>query len=256
MSRLLCAWILLLCWGHALPVAGEPAADPPTAGAPDTLVTAAGVLVVHPFGHASLALEWRGRLVAVDPVAPASRWSQLPRPDLILITHRHGDHFDADTVRELAGEFTWVITTPDVAESIPSCEPLALANGDSANVHGIGIRAVPAANRSAERRDFHPRGRDNGYLLDLGGLRVFISGDTEDLPEHAELGPVDVAFLAVNQPYTMTLEQAAAAARAIRPGVLYPYHYRNRDGTLTEVQALRPLLEGESVDEVRILDWY
>ena len=240
----------------AIAAAGDEPLTEAAPSLPDTLATGQGPLVIHPLGHATLALQWDGKVIMVDPVGGARRFAHLPRPDLILVTHRHGDHFDADTVRDLAGEYTWVITPPDVAESIPAIDPLTLANGDSATVHGIGLIAVPACNRTEGRLDFHPRGRDNGYLLDLGPTRVYISGDTEDLPEHAGLGEVDAAFLCMNLPWTMSGEQALAAARAMKPRVLYPYHFRNRDGSFTDVEALQRRLQAEGVCEVRILAWY
>lgn len=247
--------ILLLCCACLAVAADEPPVEITVAPA-DTVLIDGVSLVVHPFGHASFALEWRGRVVVVDPVGGGRRYAGLPRPDLILITHRHGDHFDADTVRDLAGEYTWVITPPDVAESIATNDPLALANGDSATVHGLGVKAVAAYNRTASRVDFHPRGRDNGYVLDLGGLRVYVSGDTEDVPEQASLGPVDVAFLCMNLPYTMSAKQAVKAARAISPRVLFPYHFRNRDGSFTDLAPLQNALQADGVCEIRILNWY
>ncbi len=248
--------ILLTAAVGAAAAAGD---EPSIASSPapaDTVVTAHGPLIVHPFGHASLVLERDGKVIMVDPVGGARRYAHLPRPDLILVTHRHGDHFDADTVRDLAGEYTWVVTPPDVAESIPANDPLALANGDSATVHGMGVTAVTACNRTEGRLDYHPRGRDNGYVLDLTGVRVYVSGDTEDLPEHAELGDLDVAFLCMNLPWTMSAEQALIAARAMRPRVLYPYHYRNRDGTFADVETLQRELQADGTSEVRILNWY
>jgi L-ascorbate metabolism protein UlaG (beta-lactamase superfamily) len=247
-ARTVLSGILLLSASLAV------AADPPVPG--DRLPTSRGELLVHPFGHASLFLQWNGLSIAVDPVGGAARYADLPRPHLILITHRHGDHFDIDTLRDLAGEHTVVITPADVAESIPANDPVALANGDTTTAHGVIVIAVPAYNRTAGRLEYHPRGRDNGYVLDLSGFRVFISGDTEDVPELASLGRIDAAFLCMNLPWTMSVKQAAAAARLIAPRVLYPYHFRNRGGTMADLDALTAELAAEQITEVRILDWY
>jgi L-ascorbate metabolism protein UlaG (beta-lactamase superfamily) len=248
---------------HALPllcliaVAAPPlAAGEPAVAPADTLITDHGPLMVHPFGHASLVLEWRDRVIAVDPVGDARRYRHLPRPHLILVTHRHGDHFDADAVRDLAGERTVVITPRDVAESIPASDPVALANGESHAAHGIGVTAVAAYNRTDGRLEFHPRGRDNGYVLELNGARVYVSGDTEDIPEQDDLGRLDAAFLCLNLPWTMSVDQAIRAATAVRPRVLYPYHFRNGDGSQADLARLERELAAAGVCEVRVLTWY
>ena len=237
----------------------------------DTLWTAGGEPVtLHAFGHASLALAWPDLTVIVDPVGGAARFAAAGRPGVILVTHRHGDHFDPDTIRDLDGDHVAVITPPDVAESIPSNDPIVMQNGDAATVHGLRVEAVPAYNRTPGRLDFHPRGRDNGYVLERGGLRVYISGDTEDIPEMATLGRVDAALLCMNLPFTMSVAQAADAARMIGAGVLYPYHYRNRDGSVSDLEELGRLVasgdgggdgagDGAGAGapvEIRVLDWY
>ncbi len=193
-------------------------------------------------------------LVAVDPVGDARLYLTLGRPDVVLVTHKHGDHFDPDVLRELAGQHNVVITPEHVAESVPACDPVVLANGESHTAGELMVTAVPAYNRTEERLAFHPRGRDNGYLLELDGVRVYISGDTEDVPELASVAPVDAAFLCMNLPWTMSVNQAARAVKAIRPRVLYPYHHRNRDGSSADLGRLRTLV-GE-VAEVRVLAWY
>jgi len=220
----------------------------------DTLATPDGALVVHPVEHASFLMQWNGMVVAVDPVGAVEPYLALGRPHLVLVTHKHGDHFDTDVLRELAAQHNVVITTQQVAESVPACDPVALAPGEAHVVGDITVTAVPAYNRSEGRLEFHPPGRDNGYLLDLDGYRVYISGDTEDIPEQAALAPVDVAFLCMNEPWTMTVDQAARAVAALRPGVLYPYHFRNNDGSFADLARLRTLV-GEAV-EVRELAWY
>jgi len=249
----LLATLLLLAWaaapGAEVAVTSAVEIDAPA----DTLTTAAGPLVVQPVEHASFLLQWGDLLVAVDPVGEAERYLRLGRPQLVLVTHKHGDHFDPDVLRELAGQHNVVITTPLVAESVPSCDAVMLVNGESHVLGDLRVTAVPAYNTSPERLEYHPRGRDNGYLLERGGVRVYISGDTEDIPELADLAPVDAAFLCVNLPYTMSVAQAARAVGLLRPTVLYPYHFRNGDGSHADVEALSGMVDGA---EVRVLGWY
>lgn len=254
-ARLVAAISLLLLLACAAVPAGEvpDAARVEVSAAADTLATTAGPLVVHPVAHASFLLRWGNLLVAVDPVGDAERYLHLGRPQLVLVTHKHGDHFDPDVVRELAGQHNVVITTPLVAESVPSCDAVVLVNGESHAVGDLQVTAVPAYNTSADRLQYHPRGRDNGYLLERGGARVYISGDTEDIPELADLAPVDAAFLCMNLPYTMSVAQAARAVGLLRPTVVYPYHFRNGDGSHADVEALGRMADGVVV---RVLRWY
>jgi len=220
----------------------------------DTLATAEGPLVVHALEHASFLLQWNGQVVAVDPVGDVEAYMSLGRPDLVLVTHKHADHFDADVLQELAAQNNVVITNMDVAESVPACDPVALGYGEHVQLGSLTVTAMPAYNLSQDRLAYHPQGRDNAYLLEFGDFRVFISGDTEDIPEHATLAPLDAAFLCMNRPWTMSVKQAASAVAAMQPRVLYPYHYRHGDGSLTDLEQLSRLV-GAAVD-VRVLAWY
>ncbi|MEZ4386018.1 MAG: MBL fold metallo-hydrolase [Candidatus Krumholzibacteriia bacterium] len=220
----------------------------------DTLATSVGALVVQPVHHASFLLRWGDLLVAVDPVGDPDAYLRDGRPDVVLVTHKHRDHFDPDVLHELAGQHNVVIMPLPVAESVPAADPVVLAAGDTWAAGDLTVTAVPAYNRTAGRGDYHPLGDGIGYLLQRAGMRVYISGDTEDAPELAAIAPVDVAFLCMNLPWTMSVEQAARAVKAIRPRVLYPYHYRNRDGSLADLDRLRSLVDG-TVD-VRLLAWY
>jgi L-ascorbate metabolism protein UlaG (beta-lactamase superfamily) len=211
----------------------------------DTMSTSAGTLKLHFLGHGTLMLDFAGTIVHVDPVTREADYTALPRADLILITHEHGDHLDAEAIAAARKASTVIIANPDSAARIEGAR--AMSNGQSATVEGIGIQAVPAYNTTAGRDRFHPKGRDNGYLLSFGQTRLYIAGDTEDTPEMKALENIDVAFLPMNQPYTMTPEQAAAAARAFRPRILYPYHYGD-----TDPKKLVTLLEGEKDIEVRV----
>jgi L-ascorbate metabolism protein UlaG (beta-lactamase superfamily) len=229
----------------------SPAAGPARV---DTLVAKSARVVVHPVHHASFLLEWGELVIAVDPVGDADAFLRLGHPHLVLVTHQHGDHFDPDVLRDVATDHVLVIAPLAVAEMVPSLDAIVLAAGDRHLAGGIAVTAVPAYNQTPDRRQFHPPGRDNGYLLESDDLRVYVSGDTEDVPELAAIGPVDAAFICCNLPFTMTVEQAARAAGAVRPRVLYPYHYRHRDGSLADLDRLRALLD-DAID-VRVLAWY
>ena len=177
--------------------------------------------------HATLRIRYAGREIHVDPVGtplpPAVDYASFPKADLVLVTHEHFDHFDRDAIEALRKPDTVVVANAPVATALGF--GTALANGGTASPRpGVTVEALPAHNTTPERLRFHPRGRDNGYLLTLGGFRLYIAGDTEQTPEMSSLPVVDLAFLPCNLPYTMTPEQTAAAARAISPKVLIPYH--------------------------------
>ena len=202
----------------------------------DRFETSQGMLEITFIGHGTLMLEHAGLTVHVDPVSKEADYSSLPKADLVLITHSHPDHLDAAAIRDVRKENTRILGN---AGSIAKLgEGIAMGNGDSREVAGLIVEAVPAYNTGFGKSVFHPKGRDNGYLVNFGGLRVYIAGDTEDIPEMSNLPEIDVAFLPVNQPYTMTPEQAAAAARMVNPKVLYPYHYGK-----TKINRLKDLLD-------------
>lgn len=185
-------------------------------------------LTVYFFGHASLMMTWGKIVVYVDPVTEHADYRKLPKADLILVTHEHYDHLDAKAIAAIEKKGTRIVLNQAGRDQLGKGD--ALANGDSIDIDGIKITAVPAYNTTAGRDKFHPKGgRDNGYLLKLGGKTMYLAGDTEDIPEMSQLGRIDIAFLPMNQPYTMTPSQAAHAATMINPQVLYPYHYGDTD---------------------------
>lgn len=211
-----------------------------------------GDLVIHPINHATFAMAWNGNTIYVDPVGGSEAFSGMPEPDLVLLTDIHGDHLDADTLTAVVGAETTIVAPAAVAEQLPDAlrgKTMTLANGDSDTVKGIPIEAVPMYNTTADRLQYHAKGRGNGYVVTLGGKRVYISGDTEDTPEMRALQNIDVAFVCFNLPYTMTEEQAASAVRAFKPTIVYPYHYRGSD-----VDKFKQLVGDAS--EVRMGDWY
>ncbi|MDO4994529.1 MAG: MBL fold metallo-hydrolase [Bacteroidales bacterium] len=159
----------------------------------------------------------------------------MPKADYLLVTHEHQDHFDQEAIRLLSDENTQFITNARCADMMGSGQ--VMSNGDTqALSEEITLEAVPAYNTTEGRTQFHPKGRDNGYVLTLDGLRIYIAGDTEDIPEMAQLGTIDIAFLPCNQPYTMTTDQLVRAARVIKPRVLFPYHFGKTDVTLLPSQ--------------------
>ena len=195
--------------------------------------------------HASIQINYNGLEIQVDPVGkgmkPETDYSQFPKADIILVTHEHHDHFDSDAIAQLTKASTKIYLNPAVHKMFGSGK--ALKNGDKVKIaNDITIEAVPAYNTTPGREKFHPKGRDNGYILTLDGMRIYIAGDTEDIPEMANIKDISIAFLPCNQPYTMTIEQAANAAKIIKPKVLFPYHYN-----ATPVNKLLPLLAKEGI---------
>ena len=196
--------------------------------------------------HGTLALRYRGRTVHVDPVGgygkPTDYSAEFPKADIVIVTHEHGDHFDKKAIADLVDKgATQIVTNSRCAEMLGY--GTVMANGDTATILGdVRLDAVPAYNYTEGRTQFHPKGRDNGFVLTLDGLRIYIAGDTEDIPEMAELKDIDIAFLPVNQPYTMTVEQCVRAAKTISPRVLVPYHFSQ-----TDLSALPGLLPGIDV---------
>ncbi len=218
----------------------------------DRLPAEHGEIEIQPLNHATFTLRWNGKIIFVDPVGGAQRFHDTP--DLILVTDIHGDHLNADTLKAVAREHTQIIAPQAVIAQLPpelKTKVISLANGERKEVQGIPIEAVPMYNLTTDRLKFHSKGRGNGYVLTLGGKRIYISGDTEDIPEMRALKNIDVAFVCMNLPYTMTVEQAASAVKEFRPKIVYPYHYRGSD-----TEKFKKLVAEESTIEVRLRDWY
>ncbi len=221
----------------------------------DRYMLAGTEVVIHPVNHASFVMALDGMILYNDPVGPVAAYQGLPAPDLILITHQHGDHYSPETLAGLVADRTRVIVNPAVFDMLPAglrARATSLANGKTTKFGALTINALPAYNLAADRLQYHPRGRDNGYVLSLAGGRIYIAGDTEDTPEMRALSGIDIAFLPMNLPYTMTIEQAAAAVAAFRPEFVYPYHYRGSD-----TDAFARLVEQGGVGTKAVLrDWY
>jgi L-ascorbate metabolism protein UlaG (beta-lactamase superfamily) len=201
--------------------------------------------------HATIMMEYDGRYFYVDPVTmlkPQTDYTTMPRANYIFITHEHPDHFDRMALTQLVSTNTIVFTNPNVSQQFRNAR--VLQNGDSVVIaDDVTLKAVPAYNYSDGRTQYHPKGRDNGYILTIDGLRIYVAGDTEDIPEMTDIHDIDICFLPCNQPYTMTVNQLVKAAKTIKPKVLFPYHYSN-----TPINTVKLMLGGTDID-VRIRNY-
>lgn len=216
----------------------------------DTFTTANGTSVyVHCIKHGSLSINIGEKWIYIDPVTdkvpPVTNYTTMPKADYILVTHEHADHLDALAIEQLTKEGTMLIVNPRSSEILGG-KGEVMKNGDSKEIGAWKVDAVPAYNTSADKQQFHPRGRDNGYVMTIEGVRIYIAGDTEPIPEMQDIKDIDIAFLPCNLPFTMTPNQLTEAAKTIRPKVLFPYHYGK-----TDIQQVVKLLEGSGI-EVRI----
>jgi L-ascorbate metabolism protein UlaG (beta-lactamase superfamily) len=214
----------------------------------DIINTSGGDLKITFIGHGSLMFSYAGKIIHVDPVSNEADYSKLPKADLVLVTHHHGDHFDLKALETLRKEKTVWVMTEACAQQLKG--GVVMKNGDTKMIEGLKIEAVPAYNlvhMRSEGKPFHPKGEGNGYIITFGDKRVYIGGDTENTPEVKKLDKIDVAFLPMNLPYTMTPEMVADAAKAFKPKVLYPYHFGE-----TDTSKLLALLKDTKGIEVRI----
>jgi len=211
-------------------------------------------LAFKPIQHATFVILSPHGTIYVDPVGDLLAFDGLPAATVILITDTHGDHMSAEIVSKLASTGTTIIAPKAVADQLDS-EASVLNNGESTTVGEITIKAVPMYNLTESRLKFHEKGRGNGYVLTVGGKRIYVSGDTEDIPEMRELKGIDFAFVCMNLPYTMTVEQAASAVLEFKPAVVIPYHYRGQGG-LSDIDKFKQLVAKDDTIEVRLMDWY
>lgn len=216
----------------------------------DVFETSRGDLTITFIGHGTLMFNYAGKVIHVDPVSQEADYSVLPGADIILVTHEHSDHLDPGVIETISTEDTDLIYAKTCSERVEG--GAVMANGDVLTVQGLQIEAVPAYNIVHTRsggNPYHPKGIGNGYIITFGDKRVYVAGDTENTPEMKALKDIDIAFLPMNLPYTMTPEMVADAARAFRPRILYPYHYGN-----TDTDELLTLMADEEGIEVRIRD--
>ena len=217
----------------------------------DYLVTAEGAVLIQPINHATLVMGWNDKMIYVDPVGGSARFTGIPKADLVLVTHEHTDHFDAATITAIKATNAIIIATKTVYASLPTAlktNTTVLTNGMATNVLGLAVDAIPAYNIGSS---YHPKGVGNGYILTIGAKRIYLSGDTSDTPEMRALRDIDVAFLAMNQPYTMTVAQAVSATREFRPSVAYPYHSQG-----TDVNSYKRQVGTDLGIQVRLRKWY
>jgi L-ascorbate metabolism protein UlaG (beta-lactamase superfamily) len=219
----------------------------------DIFETSDGDLVISFIGHGTLMFEFKDMVIHVDPTMREADYADLPDADLIMVTHQHGDHLDLTAINQVLKDDCPVIMTQTCIDQLEDFKgAVIMGNGDKKTVKGIPVEAVPAYNIEHKRsngKPFHPKGEGNAYIVTFGDKRVLIGGDTENVPEIKALKDIDIAFLPMNLPYTMTPEMVADAARSIQPAVLYPYHFGD-----TDPEKLVKLLKDEKNIEVRIRD--
>jgi L-ascorbate metabolism protein UlaG (beta-lactamase superfamily) len=216
----------------------------------DVISTSKGDLKITFIGHGTLMFNYNGKTIHIDPVMRYADYSDLPDADMVLITHEHGDHLDKKALNKICTEKTDIVLTKKCSEQVDDGK--IMKNGDVKTVQGIKIEAVPAYNIIHMRRGntpYHPKGDGNGYIITFGDKRIYIAGDTENTPEMKALKDIDIAFLPMNLPYTMSPEMVAEAAKAFQPKILYPYHYGR-----TDTSKIVELLKNEKNIEVRIRD--
>jgi len=248
MSALRVLVMSVLILGSAACLAAQQGERRPAVFETDTIETSEGKLEITFVGHGTLMFAFGGQVVHVDPVSREADYGKMPKADLILVTHEHGDHLDPDAIAAIRKEGTIIVLTEKCAAKVAG--GIVMKNGDSRKVGALTVEAVPAYNLVHKRPSggpFHPRGEGNGYVVTFGDKRVYVAGDTENTPEMKKLERIDVAFLPMNLPYTMTPEMVADAAKAFRPRILYPYHFGK-----TDTQQLVKLLADEKGIEVRI----
>ena len=214
----------------------------------DIITTSKGDLEINFIGHGSLMFTYKNIVIQVDPFSKLADYATFPKANLILITHEHGDHQDQGALEKVRTDRTILILTETCAARVSG--GIVMKNGDVETVGGLTIEAIPAYNLVHMRSEgvpFHPQGTGNGYVITFGNIRVYVAGDTENIPEMKNLKNIDYAFLPMNPPYTMTPEMVADAAKAFKPKVLYPYHFGN-----TKTSDLEALMKDTPGVEVRV----
>ncbi|QOI98147.1 MAG: MBL fold metallo-hydrolase [Flammeovirgaceae bacterium] len=226
---------------------------------PDRVKTVSGDLTIQPILHSTVVFTWNNKVVYHDPYGGSNAFAGLPAPDLILITDIHSDHYNLETLNTLDLTRATLIVPPAVAEKLP--EPLlakavVITNGQHTTHAGISVKAIPMYNLPETPDSRHPKGRGNGYVIRFADKQVYLSGDTEDIPEMRALMNIDIAFVCMNQPFTMDIKQAASAVLEFKPGIVYPFHYRGQSG-LTDVEGFKKLvMDANPAIEVRLRNWY
>ena len=225
----------------------------------DIILAGDNQLTIQPILHGSLVLEWNGQTIYIDPYGGRERFKGLNDPDIILITDIHGDHLNQTTLDELNTGGSVFIVPEAVKRKLPEsmqAKATSISNGQTIVVSNIEILAIPMYNLPEDEDSRHPKGRGNGYVLGIGDKRIYISGDTEDIPEMRNLRNIDIAFVCMNLPFTMDIDQAASAVNDFRPSIVYPYHYRGKDG-LSDIESFKVKVTANNPEiEVRLRNWY
>lgn len=225
----------------------------------DKLDTTKGELTIQPILHGTLVLQFNGKTIYVDPYGGENAFKNIQSPDLILITDIHGDHLNLKTLESLDTDSALFIVPQAVADKLPEIyhkNMQVVNNGGITVIFDISIRAIPMYNLPEADDSKHTKGRGNGYVLTAGNKNIYISGDTEDIPEMRELKNIDVAFVCMNLPYTMDINQAANAVLEFKPKVVYPYHYRGNPD-MSDTEAFKKLVNTKSANiDVRLRNWY
>ncbi|MCB0688505.1 MAG: MBL fold metallo-hydrolase [Saprospiraceae bacterium] len=225
----------------------------------DLLVSNDGDIQMTPITHATLVLQWDHKTIYIDPYGGSDKFTPFPPADLICITHPHGDHLNQETLRGLDLTKAILVAPQAVIDELGDIkfkEIVMLSNGEESEILGLTVQAVPMYNLPDDDSSRHPKGWGNGYVLTIGGDRLYFSGDTEDIPEMRMLSNIDYAFVCMNLPYTMDVDQAADAVLDFAPKVVYPYHYRGQGG-LSDVEKFKSLVNaGNPAIEVRLRNWY
>lgn len=240
--------LLVLCCYFVLGVKGQRQVA-------DQVETDDSMLTIQPIHHGTLVLSWNDTEVYIDPTGGTEAFKGIDTPDVILITHAHGDHMNIETLRALDTREVEMVVPQSVADELPEefqDQLVILDNGEIAKQFEFTVRAVPMYNLPDDETSRHPKGWGNGYVLTFGGKNVYVSGDNEDIPEMRSLKDIDIAFVCMNLPYTMDIYQAASAVLDFEPKIMYPYHYRGQD---TERFKQVVTQENDQI-EVRLLNWY
>jgi len=227
--------------------------------APDVIGTSKGSVTIQPLNHATLVFTFNGRTIYIDPQGGTKMFEGIATPDLILITDIHGDHFNLETLKAVDLSHAKLVVPQAVADKLPEdlkSKAVVVNNGQAITQLDIGILGIPMYNLPEAADAKHTKGRGNGYVLTCGNKKIYISGDTAGIPEMKSLKDIDVAFVCMNLPYTMDINEASEAVLAFQPKIVYPYHYRGQGG-LADTETFKKLVNAKNPKiEVRLRNWY
>ncbi len=226
---------------------------------PDQVKTKKGVIIIQPILHGTSVLTWNEKTIYLDPYGGAKAFQGINNPDLILITDIHGDHMNVETLESMETSKATIIAPQAVADQLPDVlksKTTIIGNGEKTEQLGITIEAIPMYNLPEDPESRHTKGRGNGYILTIEDKKIYFSGDTEDIPEMRALKNIDVAFVCMNLPFTMNIDQASSAVLEFKPKIVYPYHYRGQGG-LNDVEGFKKLVNSKNKEiDVRLRNWY